>query len=390
MPLPGFRIFAIALILFAPLCARPASAQDRDTMPSITVRPSESRVARANAGTVGVISGGVDGTYIRIASDLAAVLDDGDRLRVLPVVGKGSLQNISDILYLKGIDVGIVQSDVLAYARLQHLFPGIEQSMQYICKLYDEEVHILARRDIARIQDLAGQTVNVDVRGSGSAMTAWLLFGSLGIQPNFANDDQETALDKLEHGKIAALIYVTGQPARLFTGISPVTGLHFLSVPANRALSETYPAANLTHDAYPALMPADASVPTIAVPSVLAVYDWPRGSERYNKVARFTASFFVEFPKFLKKPRHPKWQQVDLTATVPGWTRFGPAQEAVKVAEDYRSPLKAEFDAFLAQSDKGRGGMTTAQKAALFQQFLSWQRQTHNVVDVGAPIGAVR
>ena len=65
--------------------------------------------ARANAGTVGVISGGVDGTYVRIAADLAAVLDDGDTLRVLPIIGKGSLQNISDILVLRGVDIGIVQ-----------------------------------------------------------------------------------------------------------------------------------------------------------------------------------------------------------------------------------------------------------------------------------------
>jgi TRAP-type uncharacterized transport system substrate-binding protein len=70
--------------------------------------------ARANAGTVGIISGGADGTYVRIAADLAAVLDDGDSLRVLPILGKGSLQNLSDILVLRGVDVGIVQSDVLA------------------------------------------------------------------------------------------------------------------------------------------------------------------------------------------------------------------------------------------------------------------------------------
>src|SRR3954447_1864756 len=73
-----------------------------------------SAIAQANSGTVGVVSGGVDGTYIRIATDLAAVLDEGDQLRILPIAGKGSLQNVADILYLRGIDLGIVQSDVLA------------------------------------------------------------------------------------------------------------------------------------------------------------------------------------------------------------------------------------------------------------------------------------
>ncbi len=64
---------------------------------------------RINRGTISVISGGINGTYVRIAADLSAVLDNGEDLRILPIMGKGSVQNIDDILYLKGIDVGIVQ-----------------------------------------------------------------------------------------------------------------------------------------------------------------------------------------------------------------------------------------------------------------------------------------
>jgi hypothetical protein len=148
--------------VLAPAQADPTAATPTDpsaTAPAkrIAAPPANPAIAPANAGTVGVISGGVDGTYIRIANDLAAVLDDGDRLRVLPVVGKGSLQNITDILLLRGIDIGIVQSDVLAYARRKQLNPGIDKSIQYITKLYDEEVHILARPDIAKLEDLARQ-----------------------------------------------------------------------------------------------------------------------------------------------------------------------------------------------------------------------------------------
>ncbi len=76
-----------------------------------------SAVAKANANVVGVISGGLDGTYTRFAADLAAVLDDIDGLRIVPMIGKGSFQNLSDLLYMRGVDVAIVQSDVLAAAR---------------------------------------------------------------------------------------------------------------------------------------------------------------------------------------------------------------------------------------------------------------------------------
>ncbi|HZH45155.1 MAG TPA: TRAP transporter substrate-binding protein, partial [Roseococcus sp.] len=136
--------------------------------------------ARANAGTVGVVSGGVDGTYVRIAADLAAVLD-GPELRVLPIIGKGSLQNIEDIILLRGIDVGIVQSDTLAVARRRRRLPGIENMIQYIAKLYDEEVHVLARDDIGSMRDLAGQPVNIDLAPSGTAMTSSLIFEGLNI-----------------------------------------------------------------------------------------------------------------------------------------------------------------------------------------------------------------
>jgi uncharacterized protein len=204
--------------------------------------------ARANAGTVGVVSGGVDGTYVRIAADLAAVLDSGDTLRILPVIGKGSVQNISDIIFVRGIDVGIVQSDALTYAKRERLFPGVDKSIQYIAKLYDEELHILAGKDISTIEDLAGKKVNIDLRGSGTAMTASLVFERLGLAVEATNDDQALALEKLKNGQIAALAYVTGRPARLFRDVSGADGLHFLPVPMSPALLETYLPSQLTHE----------------------------------------------------------------------------------------------------------------------------------------------
>ena len=101
---------------------------------------------KINRGTVGIVTGSVDGTYARIASDLARVLDDGEKLRVLPILGKGSIQNIADILYLKGVDLGIVQSDVFAFMKREGIFPAIGQRIHYVSKLYNEEVHLLAIR----------------------------------------------------------------------------------------------------------------------------------------------------------------------------------------------------------------------------------------------------
>lgn len=280
--------------------------------------------AQANQGTVGIMAGGVDGTYIRIAADLMNVLDDGDRMRVVAMLGRGSVQNLRDVVLLRGIDIGIVQSDVLAFARREGLLPGIDRLVQYITKLYDEEIHLLAREEVRTVQDLAGTTVNVDVRGSGTAMTASLVFAALGVNVRIANDPQDLALTKLRHGEIAGMVYVAGKPARLFTAVPPGSGLHFVPIPATPALLETYLPSTLTAADYPGLVPAGTEVETIAVGAVMAVYAWRPETERYRKVARFVHAFTRRFDEFLRPPRHPKWREVNLAAQVPGWTRFDP------------------------------------------------------------------
>ena len=360
------RLFALAVIIAAGFC------QGALAQPSLS---TDTPIARANSGTVGVISGGIDGTYVRIAADLAAVLDDGQTLRVLPVLGKGSLQNLADILYLRGIDVGIVQSDVLAYAKQRNLYPGIDRSIQYIAKLYDEEIHVLARKDIARLEDLAGKPVNVDVSGSGTAMTASLLFDALGISVQTQNVDEPTAVEKLKRGEIAAVVFVSGQPSRLFSAVPPDSGLHFLTVPLTNALAATYLPAELTHASYPDLIADGAPVPTIAVGSVMAVFAWQPNNERYAKVARFVDAFFTKFPDLLKPPRHPKWKDVNLAAKVPGWSRFPPAQDDLArqvVAGHTDQTLRGQFAAFLAKSGV-KGPLSDAQTGAMFRQFLDWQ-----------------
>jgi len=323
MTLPRRLLLGASLsTLAAPMLPASAPAQTAAQRATNTTAALNALSARANAWTVGVISGGLDGTYARIAADLAAVLDDGDALRVLPILGRGSLQNISDILALRGVDVGIVQSDVLAYARRERLLPGLDGLIQYITKLYDEEVHVVGGVGVTRIADLAGKPVNVDGRGSGTAMTASLLFEAMGLKVEMRHDPQDTALEKLKRGEIAALVYVAGKPTRLFAGIPREAGLTLLPVPATPALLETYLPARFSGTDYPGLVPEGGTVETVAVGAVMAVYAWPAGIERHRKVARFVEAFATKFPAFLQPPRHPKWREVNLAAQVPGWSRF--------------------------------------------------------------------
>jgi TRAP transporter TAXI family solute receptor len=340
-----------------------------------------------NRSTVGIISGGVNGTYIRIAADLAAVLDKGEELRVLPVVGKGSVQNISDLLYLRGIDVAIVQSDVLSYIRDQKIHNNIEQRLRYITKLYNEEIHLLARNDILSINDLAGKKVNFDNTGSGTYMTASTVFRTLGIAVEPQTFDQALALEKLTSGEISAMVYVAGKPTELFRRIGDNSALRLVPIEPTAELLATYLPSSFDHRDYPHLIAEGQTLPTLAVGAVMAAYNWKPDSERYQRVAAFVRAFFDNFEEFRKPPRHAKWQEVNLAATLPGWTRFPPAEawltERVhagqKAASSSDPALRQSFEQFLAfmqqsgQLPRNRS-ITEAERAALFSRFLEWQR----------------
>jgi uncharacterized protein len=362
-----------ALLLVSSLCIGAASSPEAQERP--TLDPS------LNRGTVGIITGGVNGTYIRVAADLAAVLDQGDDLRILPILGKGSVQNIADILYLRGVDIGIVQSDVLEYFR-REIWGNVGRRVHYISKLYNEEFHVLASEEIGAIDDLAGKQVNFDTPGSGTHMTASLVFGTLGVPVEPVTFDQSLALEKLKTGEIAAMVYVAGKPTQLFDGLSEESGLHFLEVPYTPDLLQTYLPSRLSHEDYPGLVAEDEQVRTIAVGAVLAVYNWDPGTERYDKVSRFIEAFFSRFGEFQQPPRHPKWHEVNLAAEVPGWTRFPPAQEWLDrqaVASEAGAATRTErsFQAFLeeeAPAVLGRN-LTEDEREELFERFLAWQRE---------------
>jgi len=317
---------AASLLLAGPAAARETTRPAPPTHAPHAMPAIPDTRAVPSTSVVGIISGGLAGTYIRVATDIASVLDSqGAQLRVLPIVGVGSLQNIADILNVRDVDIGIVQSDVLSFLRQKSGVAGLEQSISYVAKLYDEEVHVLARADIASLADLAGKRVNVDLRGSGTALTGSVIFEALGIKAELVNDDQDKALAKLKQGDIAALVYVAGKPARLFTDLGG-TGLHLLSIPLSTALLETYLPSRFEHADYPALVPEGATVETVAVGAVMAVYNWAPGSERYTRLARFVDAFFDSLQALQSPPHHPKWRQVNLAARVPGWTRFRAAQ----------------------------------------------------------------
>lgn len=336
----------------------------------------KSRTAQVNGGRVGLISGGIGGTYIRIASDLASVLNNGNELRILPIVGQGSVQNITDILYLKGVDVGIVQSDVLAYIKARRLHRNIAGRIHYITKLYNEEFHLVGGREITDIRDLEGKAVNFGVAGSGTFMTATTVFEKLGISVKPVSHDQALAIEKIRTGEIAATVFVAGKPASAVAELKGSYGLQLISVDYDPSLQEAYLPAQFSAEDYPELVPDGTTINSIAVGAVMAVYNWADDTDRHQRVERFIESFFSSIEKFHHEPRHAKWREVSLAATLPGWTRYATAARWLKDnPTPGRDKLKLTFSAFMNANAVAISPDDKAAREALFQQFLKWQRK---------------
>src|SRR5260370_12188328 len=132
--------------------------------------------ASLNANTVTVISGTIGGTYVQFGADLASVLDDGNKLRVLPIIGRGSVQSVADILFLQGVDLGIVRADTLDYLERKGFAKDIKKQFTYVTKLYNEEMHVIAPKSIPSLKDLNGKTVSVDQPNGGPFVTALIVF----------------------------------------------------------------------------------------------------------------------------------------------------------------------------------------------------------------------
>ena len=366
------KAIGLAVLLTAPTALDTAQSQN-----SVARGQQESHretVARVNGGRVGIISGGIGGTYIRIATDLASVLDDGDRVRVLPIMGKGSVQNISDILYLKGIDIGIVQSDVLSYMQRKAVHRDIQSRIHYITKLHNEEFHLVAANGFKDIKELSGRKVNFGVKGSGSDMTATTVFSSLEIDVVPVHYDQALALEKIRKGEIAATVYVAGKPARAMSALKRRVGFKVLAVPFTNELQEAYLPARLSAKDYPNLVKRGAAVDTIAVGAVMAVFNWKPTNGRYQRVVKFIDAFFSNFDEFQKEPRHPKWREVNLAAKLPGWTRFPYAEQWL--AENKPQPPVASnqtFKQFLAAQGPN-SGFSQPELEVLFKKFVQWQQ----------------
>lgn len=374
-------VFAV-LIFLSHVHAQEVRTQ-QDTVEQRTVGEYYRRII--NQGTVGILTGSIASTSLTAMADLSAVLDDlnNHTLRVIPMIGKGGPRNLQDLLFLRGVDLAVVPTDVLSYIERETRFKNIRQTVRYITKLYNLELHVIAQRNIKSIRELKGKRVNLGYKNSDTDVTASNAFRTMGIDVKAVHFDDKLGLEKVKSGEIAATVMLIGKPGRGLFTLEPSDNLHLLPIAYEGKLTETYLPSKFTHQDYPALVAKGDTVATLAIGAVLAVYNWPRTHPRYKKVSKFVNTFFERFPDLRKDPRHKKWREVNLNANVQGWTRFAAARDWLKRHQakqkaDRANKTPPDFSQFMPERKSAPLVIADPETERLFRKFLEWRGEQQN------------
>src|SRR3954468_14090924 len=379
------HLFGMALLAMTMACSNTAAkaaeteydpAKVSESLKAIFQFGSVATKQALNANTVTLISGTIGGTYVQFGADLASVLDDGNQLRVLPIIGRGSVQSVADILFLQGVDLGIVRSDTLDYLERKGFAKDIKKQFTYVTKLYNEEMYVIASKSVRSLADLNGKRVSVDLPNGGTFVTASIVFERLGLKPNLVYIEQRISMEMLKKGELDAVIAVGGKPYKSVSGFKDDKDrFHFVPVDYAKPLQGDYLPAVLTAKDYPNLIAEGERVDTIAVPAVLAAYNWAPNTERYRKLSLFVDAFFTKFPTFQNPPFHPKWKEVSLSAPLQDWNRLPSAEQWLK-AHNVEAATRTRFDEFLKTSPTAAAAAKTdTDREALFKQFQAWESE---------------
>ena len=365
-------MLALVSNLPGPAGAQTGGASNEQQFTPVARTPAEQQaIEKLNAWTVGLAAGQLEGAPIRFASDLARVVDDGDNLHVLPIVTRGPAENLEALLYLRGVDVAIISSDALE--QFKPLVPNIQKRVTYIINLFPYELHIFVRPEIKSLDDLKGKKVNFNTPGTAAAYSGPPIFERLKLNVEKTFIPHQVALEQMRAGQggMAAVVFITSKPIDVFTRGKWDAGFKFLPVTLDN--SDIYLPSTLTSSDYPQLIPAGEEVQTIAIPTILAAFNWPKGSARYKRVSRLTEYLFDRLDTLQGPGFHPKWKDVNLAAKVPGLDRFPAVQDWL----DRRAVSKV---AAVPQGVAGSAQPGTTPPSAiaderLYKEFLEWRRR---------------
>jgi TRAP-type uncharacterized transport system substrate-binding protein len=328
MPMSFLKFSAIAFAVLGlqlPANAQSLATRETPTAGAVARRADITAKERINAWTVGLAGGLIEGAPLRLAAEIARVVNQEDKLHVIPIVTGGATENVNSLLYLRGVDAAIINTDALDDYKTQ--VPLIKGRLVYILSLFPSELHIFVRPEIRSLEDLRGKKVNFNTQGTAAAYSGPLIFSRLGLDVEKMFIPHQVALEQMKRGEISAVVFVTSKPVDAFLKGRWDPGFKFLATEYDSKFEDYYLPSSIDATDYPNLVPKGERIATIAVPTILVAYNWPQHSKRYRSVGRLVDNLFSHLDRLQSPGFDPKWKEVNLRARVPGLERFRPAQE---------------------------------------------------------------
>ncbi len=291
---------------------------------SSNVQAEDARAVKLNQGTIGLVASQPE--LLATAMQISKAIDHTNGLRLLPIMGRGGLQTINDLMYLKSVDAALLSSDALAYVQKNGLYAEDAPKITYLAKLASSNVIILARREFTTLESLRGMRIAVGTSESDEFVAADLIFGSFGLSYESVGMPAQQALEAMQNKTIDAAVLAGAGADTLLAGVSQASGLHIVPISADKELSKTYSPAILSHTDFPNLIVADSVIETVASAIVLAVHEWPSQSERFRKLEKFHAALSAKY-----FPALGPAQTTNFSATVPGWKTYVTATPPAKI-----------------------------------------------------------
>jgi TRAP-type uncharacterized transport system substrate-binding protein len=342
--------------------------------PSAVAAGEADKIGRANQWTVGLVGGLLEGSSLRFAAEISRAVDDDEKMRVLGMMTRGAVQNVHDLLYLRGVDAGLVSADTFDDIIKEGKIRSIRNRIQYITQLHVSSLQLLVRSDIKTIKDLAGQKVAVARKGDSSAELGIKVLQKEGVQADVQMIGWTEGLEKVKTGEFAGVFtaFVKGQTT-ILSSVDQRSGLHLLPISFDKFTEGYYVPVFLDHNDYPNMIAEGETIETLGTPVVLAVYNWPRGTDRFRKISRFIEYFFERFDKLRKPPYHPAWKEINLAAKVPGWKRYWYAEEILK---KYLAKRAAGGTKLTAEEQRILSGIKSSEQKRQFREFLEWRKKS--------------
>jgi ABC-type amino acid transport substrate-binding protein len=314
------RLIAFATLLLA--LALPADAEQQQKAPA-TAR-----------GSVTVLTDGIaepNSGATRAINELAKEIGN---IRVLPIAGHGAVANVRDLLRLKGVDFAVLNSDIFPFLEQTRQYPNAQKQIRYVSHIYSQKVYLLARKEFKTIDDLRGRKLAVPSRGAGSHTTAMTLFNLLGIDVVL---HPGVELDDFDVGSFDGILLLGDELARARLSAQARRDLQVMPIGLVPPLRATYRPAVIEPQELPGVAVAE-NTETVAVSTLLAVYNWTSTQARFADVSSFSTRLFAALPR-LRQNASSVWRQADVNAQIAGWSRYSAVQPARGLSKEQLAQL---------------------------------------------------